>query len=80
MLNQTLEKPAFDVRNISTPPVFLHLVTLIKRSTNEEVCLHIETLSDRFVDVMREVAHQKAIHKLFGYEIFEILDCNEPPF
>lgn len=46
--------------------VYLHIVTLIK------------TLSDRFADVVREVCHQKVMKGLLGYEIFEVLDCNNP--
>jgi hypothetical protein len=78
MLTQTVESQAFDVRSLPTPSVFTHIVTLIHRSTGDEVTLTIETLSDRFCDVIREISHQKAIRKLFGYEIYEVLDCNNP--
>lgn len=67
-----------DIRSIPTPIVYTHIITLLKRSTGQEATLRIETLSDRFVDVMRELSHQKAMHKLFGYEVWEILDCNDP--
>lgn len=59
-------------------PIFLHIVTLINRSTGVEVSLEIETFSDRFTDVIREISAQKAIRGLLGYEIFEVLDCNDP--
>lgn len=87
MVSQTLVLQATDterssgrffVDSIPTPPIYLHIITLIHRATGKEECLHIETLSDRFVDVMREITHQKAIRKLFGYEVFEVLDCNDP--
>lgn len=55
-----------------------HLVTLINRMTGDEVCLTVETASDRFADVVREVACQKVERKLRGYEIFEVLDLNCP--
>lgn len=59
-------------------PAFVHIVTLINRRTGHEVGLEITTLSDRFADVMREICHQKVTHKLLGYEVFEVLDCNQP--
>jgi len=69
---------SFDIRTVATPRVFTHLITLLNRKIGDEACLHIETTSDRFIDVLLEIAHQKAIHKLLGYEIFEVLDCNDP--
>lgn len=66
------------VAAIPTLPVYTHIVTLIHRSSGREATLQIETFSDRFVDVMREIAYQKAEQKLFGYEVFEVLDCNDP--
>jgi len=77
MLSLTADR-AFFVDSIPSLTVYLHVVTLIKRSTGEEACLRIETTSSDFLPVHREIAHQKAIHKLFGYEIFEVLDCNDP--
>ena len=78
MLTQTVESQALDVRSILSPKVFTHIVTLIHRGTGREEVLTVETLSDRFVDVLREVSHQKAIRGLFGYEVFEAIDCNDP--
>ncbi|MBL1176833.1 hypothetical protein [Pantanalinema sp. GBBB05] len=60
--------------------VYKHLVTLINRVTEHEVALEIETLSDRFCDVMREIAHQRVMKGLKGYEVFETLDLTELPF
>jgi|GEM_PF-3228858 len=82
MVSATQTSPTTDrslfVDSIPSLAVYLHIVTLIKRSTGEEACLHIETTSGDFLPVHREIAHQKAIRKLFGYEIFEVLDCNAP--
>jgi hypothetical protein len=64
----------------STPSTFLHIVTLIKRSTGDEVSFKVETESDRFSDVMLAINIHRAAHRLFGYELFEALPCNEPPF
>ncbi|MBL1176844.1 hypothetical protein [Pantanalinema sp. GBBB05] len=60
--------------------VYTHLVTLINRVTGDEQALTIETLSDRFCDVMREIAHQRVMKGLKGYEVFETLDLTELPF
>jgi hypothetical protein len=66
------------VAAIPSLPVYTHIVTLIHRSSGKEATLTIETFSDRFADVMREVTHQKAEQKLFGFEVFEVLDLNDP--
>lgn len=84
MLTETLTQTKsatvadFDIRSLPTPQVFTHIVTLIHRSTGREETLTVETLSDRFADVMREITHQKVMHKLQGYEVFEVIDCNNP--
>jgi hypothetical protein len=59
-------------------PTYVHIVTLIHRQTGDEQALTVCTLSDRFAVVLREVTHLKAVHKLQGYEVFEVLDCNAP--
>lgn len=58
--------------------IYLHIVTLINRRTGQEAVINVETLSDRFADVVREVAHLKVMNDLLGYEIYEVLDCNNP--
>ena len=63
---------------IATPRIFTHVVTLINYRTGDEKALKIETMSDRAADVFREIAHQRVMHKLLGYQVFEILDCNDP--
>jgi cobalamin-dependent methionine synthase I len=85
MLNQTLEVQAQDTDDrgsgrftIPSPQIFTHIVTLLNRRTGDEKCLTVETLSDRFAEVMREICHLKVMHKLQGYEVFEILDLNNP--
>lgn len=75
-MSQTLTVPT--LRPIATPKVFIHLITLINRQTEHEVGLTIETFSDRFSDVMREVSHQRAMLGLRGYDIHEIIDCQAP--
>jgi hypothetical protein len=59
-------------------PAFVHIVTLINRRTGDEKSFEVVTLTDRFTDVIREVSHLRAVHKLYGYEIFETIDCNNP--
>jgi len=74
------DRPVLDRYSFSVPPVFIHLVTLVKRSTGDEVLLNIATLSDRFSDVMNEVNYQRSLLSLVGYEYHESLPLNEPPF
>jgi hypothetical protein len=78
IMPQTLELAPFDVRSIPTPQVFTYIVTLIHRKTGDEQALTIETLTDSFTSVLNEIHWQRAERKLFGYEIFEVLDCNLP--
>ena len=63
---------------ISTPPIYLHIVTLINRRTGEERSLIVSTSSDRFAEVLREVFHLRLMHGLQGFEIYEVIDCNTP--
>lgn len=72
-----------EVRNpvtSETVPVYQHLVTLINRRTEHEVSFTVETLSDRFCDVMREITHQRVERGLKGYEVFETIDLTCLPF
>jgi len=62
----------------TAPKVFTHIVVLLNRKTGHEVELTIETFTDRFTDVLREITWQRAERKLQGYEIWETLDCNDP--
>lgn len=78
MLTQT-------VQSTSALPVvsesFIHLVTLIHRTTRQERSFEVVTATDRFCDVLREVSHQKFIRGLAHYEIFEALPLQCPlPF
>lgn len=66
------------IPSIATPTIYTHIVTLRHPRTEDERGLTIETTSDRFADVLREIQHQRVMHELFGYEIFEVLDCNVP--
>jgi hypothetical protein len=68
MLSQTLEFPT-----VSQSVVFRHIITLRHPHTEDEQTLIVETPTDRFVDVLREISHQRAIHNLFGYEIHETI-------
>lgn len=67
-------------RPVSAPPTSLHIVTLIKRSTGEEISFNVETATDRFSDVMLAITAHRAAHGLVGYEYYESLPLNEPPF
>ena len=79
MVSATLtDERGFDVSTITTPKVFTHIVTLLNPRTGDEKCLQIETLSDSFCDVYREICHQKVLHKLVGYQIFETLAVDLP--
>lgn len=78
MIAQLPVDDRFDIQSIPTPTVYTHIVTLIHRETFDEKCLHIETDSPRYAVVSRAIAQEKAKRKLFGYEVFEVLDCNEP--
>jgi hypothetical protein len=75
---QTLETASFDVRSIPTPQVFTYIVTLLNRKTGDEKVLHIETLTDSFCSVLQEIQWKRAENRLFGYEIFEVLNCDLP--
>ena len=68
---QTLELQTIPA--IPTPQVFAHIVTLRHPRTEDEQDLVIETLSDRFVDVLREVTHQRVMRGLLGYDIYQVL-------
>jgi hypothetical protein len=61
-------------------PTYVHLVTLINRRTEDEICLKISTATDSFAEVMREICQQRAIKGLKGYEVYEVLECQEAPF
>lgn len=76
MVPTTLELQT--IPSIPTPQVYTHLVTLIHRISGREESLMVETTSDRFADVMREITHLKVVNKLQGYEVFEVLDLNDP--
>jgi len=78
--DQCAELVRLSISPVTVPSIFIHLVTLVKRSTGDEVLLNIETLSDRFSDVMNEVNYQRSLLKLVGYEYHESLPLNEPPF
>jgi hypothetical protein len=90
MLSQAFEPPppvdledattsdGFDIRMIPTPPLYLHIITLINRQTSEEVSFEVETTSIRFKDVLDAIIWQKVERNLFGYEIFAVIDCNDP--
>lgn len=66
------------VAAIPTLPVYIHIVTLRHLGTGDEQTLQIETTSDRFCDVHREICWQRAERGLLGYQIFETLDLNSP--
>lgn len=59
-------------------PVFTHTVTLVNCRTEQETCLTVKTLSDRFCDVMRELQRLKAENRLLGYEVSEIFSPDAP--
>jgi hypothetical protein len=75
---QTLELTPLDVASITAPPVFTYIVTLLNRKTDDEQTLQVETLTDSFCSVLREIQWRRAEQGLLGYEIFEVLDCNLP--
>jgi hypothetical protein len=62
---------------IAVGPVFTHLVTLVHPDKGDE-SLTVQTYSERFGDVMREIQRLKALNGLQGYEVFETLEINAP--
>ena len=58
-------------------PVYTHLITLVHPTKGDE-SLTVQTFSDRFSDVMREIQRLKSLRGLDGYEVFEILDTSSP--
>lgn len=76
MVTTTLELQT--IPPIPVPKVYTHLVTLINRRTGDEASFTVETTSDRFADVMREICHLRIMNNLQGYEVFEFLDLNDP--
>jgi len=74
---QTLLAPITD-RPVTAPQVFSYIVTLLNRNTDDEQTLRIETSSDSFCSVLNEIHWKRTERRLFGYEIFEVLDCNLP--
>lgn len=58
-------------------PVYTHLITLV-HPTKDDESLTVQTFSDRFSDVMREIQRLKSLRGLGGYEVFEILDTSSP--
>ena len=89
MLSQAFEPPTlldsedrtdsdgFDIRTIPTPPLYIHIITLINRQTLPEVSFEVETTSLRFKDVLDVIIWQKIERNLLGYEIFAVIDCND---
>ena len=69
---------SFDIRTIPAPCLYLHIITLINRQTLQEVSFEVETTSLRFKDVLEAIILQKIEHNLLGYEIFAVIDCNDP--
>jgi len=90
MLSQAFEPPTpldfedrtdpegFGIRTIPTLPLYIHIITLINRQTSEEVSFEVETTSIRFKDVLDAIIWQKVERNLLGYEIFAVIDCNDP--
>jgi hypothetical protein len=62
---------------IHVGPVYTHLVTLVHPIKGDE-SLTVQTYSERFGDVMREIQRLKALNGLQGYEVFETLEINAP--
>lgn len=69
---------SFDIRTIPAPCLYLHIITLINRQTHQEVSFEVETTSLRFKDVLEAIIWQKLERNLLGYEIFAVIDCNDP--
>lgn len=63
---------------VSVPRVFIHIVTLRHLITGDEQSLEVETTSDRFCDVYREICWKRSEQGLLGYQIFEVLDLSNP--
>ena len=57
--------------------VYKFLVTLIHCKTGDEKLIEVVSVSDRFTDVSREIAHQKSLLNLAGYLVYESIDQND---
>lgn len=69
----------YDAPPVSIPaPVYRFNVTLRNHATEDEYRLYLDLLTDSFAVVFREICHQRAIKELFGYEIAEVIDLNDP--
>ncbi|WP_088893175.1 hypothetical protein [Leptolyngbya ohadii] len=65
-------------RETVAAPEYRFRVTLINRRTEDEQSFEITTGSDSFTCVLREVQFQRSERKLGSYEIFDVVDYNEP--
>lgn len=64
--------------SVYAPATYTYIVTFRNRATEDEQTVEINTLSDSFLPVLREVQGKRAELGLIGYEIFEVLDLNDP--
>jgi hypothetical protein len=55
-------------------PAFTFIFTIFNPRTEDEKTVWVECESDRFVDVLDAYHQVRRNNKLFGYEIFEVLE------
>ncbi len=56
----------------------VHLVTLVHHDKGLEASLTVETATDSFSDVWREIHRLKAERRLFGYDVTETMALAAP--
>lgn len=60
------------------PATYTYVVTFRNRATGDEQITEVTTLTDSFLPVLREVQGKRIEMGLIGYEIYEVLDLNDP--
>jgi hypothetical protein len=59
-------------------PLLSHTVTLQHPLTHAEATITVQTVTENFSVVLREIQRVRRERKLFGYEIDEIIDAPVP--
>jgi hypothetical protein len=59
-------------------PLLSHTVTLQHPLTHDEAVITVQTVTDSFSVVLREIQRVRREMKLFGFEIDEIIDAPVP--
>jgi hypothetical protein len=63
---------------VYAPKTYTFIVTFRDRKSGDERSTEVTTLTDSFLPVLREVQGVRAELGLLGYDIYEVLDLNDP--